>query len=93
MIARQLQSAYSASLRIFGFRPEGSPNMGLKYLRKPLIGDYLTQYYSKPLISRHMIGNTDDKALTKVETRERDQQRGKPEIKKGQGKQAMKKKK
>ncbi|KYQ91015.1 hypothetical protein DLAC_07913 [Tieghemostelium lacteum] len=93
VIARRLQTAYEASLKIFGFRPEGSINLGLKYLRKPLIGQHLVNYYPKPLLSREMIGNSDEKGFIKEETRERDLQRGKVQVKKGAGKQALKRKK
>ncbi|KAF2068704.1 hypothetical protein CYY_009972 [Polysphondylium violaceum] len=93
MIARTLESTYKAGLRIFGFRAEGSVNLGLKYLRKPLKGQYLVNYYPKPLLSTEIVGNTNEKAEVKAETRERDLKRGKPEVKKGAGKQALKRKK
>eukprot|EP01132_Coremiostelium_polycephalum_P009938 gene9938-12186_t len=92
-MSRPIQSAYNAGLRIFGFRPEGSPNLGLKYLRKALIGDYLLDYYPRPFISNELIGNSNEKGETRSEQREREIQRGKAPTKKGQGKQALKRKK
>ncbi|EGG16631.1 hypothetical protein DFA_07609 [Cavenderia fasciculata] len=90
IISRPLQSAYTAGLQIFGFRPEGSINLGLKYLRKPLIGQYLDDYYPTKPLTMELLGNSNDKAYYKADRVQRRSERGKVKVKKGSGKMALK---
>ncbi|EFA76694.1 hypothetical protein PPL_09445 [Heterostelium album PN500] len=90
LVSRPMMTAYEASLKIFGFRAEGSPNLGLKYLRKPLIGGYIADYYPSNTLSLEMLGNNNDKAYTKAERTTRREGRGKAQTKKGSGKMALK---
>ncbi|GAM27778.1 hypothetical protein SAMD00019534_109540, partial [Acytostelium subglobosum LB1] len=90
LLSRPLMSTYQAGLKIFGFRPEGSINLGLKYLRKPLKGQYLDNYYPEMDLSLEMIGNNNDKGWFKADRTERREDRGKVKVKKGSGKMALK---
>eukprot|EP01133_Synstelium_polycarpum_P003832 gene3831-4423_t len=89
-IARPMLSAYQAGLKVFGFRAEGSVNLGLKYLRKPLIGKYLNNYYPENTLSLDLLGNSFDKGYYKMERTLRREERGKIKVKKGAGKMALK---